>query len=140
MSRTEGHEGLQEEKAEWEEDSRRLKEKRRSLEEKAVTLEERARLEKLAIDKKLVMEILEEENRTHNDAVKELEDKIASLERQMKSSSSSESVPTQTVPEPPQEISEEAEEDVGVGALQGPGQNEVEVLQEGSKKRKRHIL
>jgi hypothetical protein len=62
------------------------------------------------------------------------------LERQMRPSSSSESVSTQPVPEPPQEISDEAEEDVSVGALQGPRQNEVEVLQEGSKKRKRHIL
>jgi hypothetical protein len=117
-----------------------VKERRRSLEEKAKTLEEKARLEKLAIDKNLAIEILEEENRTHNDAVKELEDKIANLERQMKPSSSPESPSSQTVPEPPQEISDDVDEGIGVGALQESGQNKVEVPQEGSKKKRRSFL
>ncbi len=78
--------------------SNAVKERRRSLEEKAKTLGEKARLERLAIDKKLAVQILEEENlthdaavkeleeenRMHDAAVKELEDKIADLEQQMK--------------------------------------------------------
>jgi phage shock protein A len=86
---------LQQAKTELSEDSKRLKERRRSLEAKAMTLEERARLDKLAIDKKLATEILEEENQTHNDAVKELEEKIANLGKQIKHSFLIESVFTQ---------------------------------------------
>ena len=119
--------------------SNAVQERRRSLEEKAKTLEENARLEKLAIDKKLATEILEEENRTHNEAVKELEDKIANLEQQMKPSSSLESPSSQTVPEPPHEISDDVDEGVSVDALQEPRQNTAEVSQEGSKKRRRLV-
>ena len=119
--------------------SNAVQERRRSLEEKTKTLEENARLEKLAIDKKLAIEILEEENRAHNDAVKELEDKIANLEQQMKSSSSLESPSSQTVPEPPQEISDDVDKGVSVDALQEPGQKKAEVPEEGSKKRRRLV-
>jgi len=52
-----------------EEEYKRLEEKRRSLEEKAKNLEEKARAEKLAIDKKLLVQIPKEENRTHDAGV-----------------------------------------------------------------------
>lgn len=129
MNDTESLEGLQQEKTGLEEDSKRLKAKRRSLEEKAKTLEENARTEKLEIDKKLATQILEEENRTHNDAVKELEDKIANLEKQLRPSPSAESTPTQTVSESTQEISDDVDESVSVGVLPQPEQSEVEVSQ-----------
>jgi hypothetical protein len=118
----------------------RLKAKRRSLEEKANTLEEKARIEKLAIDKKLAMEILEEENRTHTDTVRELEGKIANLEQQLKPSLSAESTPTQTASEPAQEVHDEVDESVDVGVLPQPEQSEVEVSQEGSRRKKRSLF
>jgi hypothetical protein len=130
VSNTENLQGLKEQ-------SKRLEEKRRSLEEKTKILEEKARTEKLAIDKKLVTEILEEENRTHNDAVRELEDKIANLEQQMKSPLSTENAPRQTAPEPPQESSDNVDDGVTVSVPQQPEQNEAEVPPEGSKKKKR---
>jgi predicted nucleic acid-binding Zn-ribbon protein len=117
-----------------------LQQKRRSLEEKAKTLEEKARLEKLAIDKKLAVEILEEENRTHEEAVKELEDRIANLEQQMKTSPSAENAPTETDSEPAEETSGHVSEDVSAGMLPPPEQTEVEVSQEGSRKKKRNLF
>jgi predicted nucleic acid-binding Zn-ribbon protein len=140
LSNAESPEGLQQAKTGLEEDSKRLKEKRRSLEEKARTLEEKARVEKLAIDKKLALQILEEENRTHNDAVRELEDKIANLEQQLKSSLSAESPPTQTASEPTEEISDDVNEGPSAGVLPQPEPSEVEVSQEGSKKKKRNLF
>jgi hypothetical protein len=129
LSNAESFEGLQ-----------RLRANRRSLEEKATTLEEKARMEKLAIDKKLAMEILEEENRTHNEAVRELEEKIAKLGQQMKPSHSVESTETQTIAEPAPEISDDVDESLSVGVLPEPEQAEVEVSQEGSKKKKRSLF
>lgn len=130
MSNAESFEGLQ-----------RLKANRISLEEKANTLEEKARMEKLAIDKKLAMEILEEENRTHNEAVKELENKIANLAQQMKPSHSAESdTETKTISEPASEISDDVDDSVSVGVLLEPEQTEVEVSQEGSKRKKRSLF
>jgi TolA-binding protein len=138
--------------------SNAVKEGRRSLGEKTKTLEERARLEKLVIDKKFAVETLEEENRTHNetiqelenaieeenhahnDAVKELQDKIANLEQQIKSQSSPEGPSSQTIPEPPQDVSGDVDESVSVVALQESEQKEVEVPKEGSKKKKRRFL
>lgn len=138
--------------------SNTVKEGRRSLEERSKTLEEKARLEKLAIDKKLAAEILEEENRTHNvtikelentieeenrthnTAVKELEDKIAHLEEQMKPPSSPETPSSQTVPEPTKDVSDEADESTSVGMLQEPEQNKVQVPPEEPKKKRRGFL
>jgi phage shock protein A len=110
------------------------------LEATAKTLEEKAHAEKLAIDKKLAIQILEEENRTHNEAVRELEEKIANLEQQLKSSPSAESTPTQTASEPAQEVPDDVVEGVSAGVLPQPEQSEVEVSQEGSKKRKRSLF
>jgi hypothetical protein len=133
--------------------SNAVKERRRSLEEKAKSLEEKARLERLAIDKKLAEEMLEEENRMHeeavkeleeenrtyNNAVKELEEKIANLEQQMTPSSLPESPPSQTVPEPPQEISEGVDEGVSVDVLPPSGESVADTIIEGAKKKKRHF-
>ena len=130
MSNTDNLQGLKEQ-------SKRLEEKRKSLEEKTKILEEKARTEKLAIDKKLLTEILEEENRTHNDAVRELEDKIANLEQQMKSPLPTENAPSQTPPEPAQESSDNVDDGVTVSVPQQPEQNEVETPPEGSKKKRR---
>lgn len=118
----------------------RLKENRRSLEEKAKTLEEKAFLEKLAIDKKLLIQILEEENRTHNDAVRELEDKIANWEKQLKPSPIAESSPTQTTSESAQEISDDVDEGVSPVVLPQPEESEVQEFREGSKKKKRSFF
>jgi len=63
---------------------KRLEEKRKLLGKKIEILEERARAEKLVVDRNLLVRILEEENHTHDDTVKELEDEIADLEQQMK--------------------------------------------------------
>lgn len=139
MSNTDNLQGLQQTKTEPKEQSKRLEEKRKSLEEKTKILEEKARTEKLAIDKKLVLEILEEENRTHNDAVKELEDKIANLEQQLKSPLPIENAPSQTAPEPPQESSDNVDHGVTVSASPQLEQNEAEVPPEGSKKKKRNF-
>lgn len=131
--------------------SNAVKERRRSLEEKAKTLEEKARLERLAIDKKLAVQILEEENlthdaavkeleeenRMHNDAVKELEDKIANLEQQMKPLPSAESPLTQTASEPAEEISDDVEKGVSADVLPPPEESVVDTFIEGSKKKKR---
>jgi hypothetical protein len=72
--------------------------------------------------------------------VKELEDKIAILEQQLKTSSAIESTPSQTPSEPAQEISENVDEGVSAGVLPQPEQSEVEAPQEGSKKRKRNLF
>ncbi len=140
LSNTDNLQGLQQTKTRPEEESKRLEKGRRSLEEKTKILEEKARAEKLAIDRNLLVQILEEEKRTHDAAVKELEDKIAILEQQLKTSSAIESTPSETPPEPVQEISEEAGEGVSAGVLPQPEQSEAEVPQEGSKKRKRNIF
>jgi predicted ATP-grasp superfamily ATP-dependent carboligase len=140
MSNAESLRGPRQAKTGPEEESKRLDEKRRSLEEKTKILEEKARAEKLSIDKRLLVQILEEENRTHDAAVKELEEKIANMEQQMKPPPPTESTPSQTPPEPPQEISEDVDEGVSVGVVQQPEQSEVEVSPEGSKKKKRGLF
>lgn len=122
------------------EESKRLEQKRRSLEEKTKILEENARVEKLAIDKKLLVQILEEENLTHEAAVKELEDKIANLEQQMKPSATTENTLNQAPSEPAQEISDDVNESVSADVLPPPDQSEVELSPEGSKKKKRNIF
>lgn len=66
-----------------------------------------------------------------------MEDKIANFEQQLKPSSTIESTQSQTPSEPAQEISDDADEDASVGVLEQPEQSEVEVSQEGSKKKKR---
>jgi len=114
-----------------------LEEKRRLLEKKVKILEEKARTEKLVVDKNLLVQILEEENRTHDDTVKELEDRIASLEQQMKPSLSLEGSPTPTSSESAQEISDNIDEDVSVDVPLQPEESTVQEFQEGSKKKKR---
>jgi len=101
--------------------------KRGSLEEKTKILEENARIAKLSIDKELLVQVvqeenrahdetikeldekLQEENRAHDEAIKELDEKIADLAMQMKSSSEVEIIPTET-PEPAQETTEPLQE------------------------------
>ena len=114
-----------------------LEEKRRLLEKKTKILEEKARTEKLVVDKNLLVQILEEENRTHDDTVKELEDKIASLEQQMKPSLSFEGSPTPTSSESAQEISDNIDEDISVDVPLQPEESTVQEFQEGPKKKKR---
>jgi hypothetical protein len=98
------------------------------LEGKTKIFEENARKAKLSIDKELVINVLQEENRahdeavkeldeklqeenrTHNDAIKELDEKIADLEMQIRSSSEVESIPTEAPPEPGQETTEPPQE------------------------------
>ena len=102
--------------------------KRGSLVEKTKIFEENARKAKLSIDMELFVQVLQEENRahdetikeldeklqeenrTHDDAVKELEEKIADLQMQIKSSSEAENVPTETTSEPAQEMTEPVQE------------------------------
>lgn len=128
-----------------------LEEKRRSLEEKTKALEEKARVEKLAIDRRLFSQILQEENRTHEAAIKELEDKMASLDQQMKSSYvvedvqsqiSSEPVPETVEPAP--EVSYNVSEDASAGMSQESDstytQSRVEAAPETPKKRKRGLF
>lgn len=122
------------------EEYKRLEEKRRSLEEKTRILEEKAQTEKLAIDRKLLVQILEEENLTHNDAVKELEGRITNLEQQLQPSSTIESTSTETPPEPVQEISHGVDDGVDVSVLPPPEQNEAEVSEKGSKKKRRNFF
>lgn len=106
----------------------RVRAKRGSLEEKTKIFEENARKAKLSIDKELLVQVLQEENRahddaikeldeklqeenhSHDDAIKELEEKIADLEMQIKSSSEIESIPTETLSEPAQEKTEPLQE------------------------------
>ena len=122
-----------------EEEYKRFEERRRSLEEKTRSFEEKARAEKLAIDKKLLVQILEEENLTHEAAVKELEDKIASFDQQLKPSLSTESAPNEPLSEPVEETPN-ADDGISAGLLQQPEQTEFEAPQEGSKKRKRSLF
>jgi hypothetical protein len=102
----------------------RAREKRKSLEKKTKIFEEEANKEKLSIDKQLLVQILEEENRSHDvaakeldeklqeenlmhdDAIKELKEKIADLEKQIKPSSKVESISNETPSEPEQEETE----------------------------------
>jgi hypothetical protein len=137
MSNTESLQELQQARTGPKEESKRLEEKRRSLEEKTRLLEEKARAGKLAIDKQLLVQILEEENLTHDAAVKELQDKIANLEQQLKPSPPIESAPSQTASEPTQETTDDVDEDVSAGLLPPPEQGEVEVSKEGLKKKRR---
>ena len=117
-----------------------IKENRRSLEERAKTLEEKAFMKKLAIDKNLLVQILEEENRTHDDSVRELEEKIANWEKQLKSSPPAENTPTQTTSEPSQEISTDVEESVTPVELQPPEESAVQEFQEEPKKKTRSLF
>jgi phage shock protein A len=110
------------------------------LEDKTKILEEKARAEKLAIDKRLLVQILEEENLTHDAAVKELEDKIANFDQQLKPSPTMESTSSETPSEPVQEVSDDVDESVSAGVLQQPEQNEAEVSQAGSKKKRRNLF
>jgi hypothetical protein len=102
--------------------------KRGSLEEKTKIFEENARKAKLSIDMELLVQVLQEENRahdevikeldeklqeenrTHDGAMKELEEKIADLQMQIKSSSEAESIPSETPSEPEQKMTEPAQE------------------------------
>ncbi len=122
------------------EEYKRLVEKRRSLEEKTRILEEKAQAEKLAVDKKILVQILEEENLTHNDVVKELEDWIANLERQSQPSSTMQSTSTERPTEPVQEISQDINDGVDVSVLQQPEQDEAELSQKPSKKKRRNFF
>lgn len=107
----------------------RVRAKRGSMEDKTKILEENALKAKLAIDRGLLVQVLEEENhahddavkeleeklqeenRAHDDAVKELEAKIADLEDEIKKSSSEvESMATETPSEPEQETTEPLQE------------------------------
>lgn len=108
-------------------------------------------MEKLAIDKKLLAQILQEENRTHEAAIKEIEEKIANLEQQMKPSftvedaqSQTPSEPVQEIPEPEQEVSDNVSADVSAGALQESDrtsmQSEVEATPETTRKKKRSLF
>jgi hypothetical protein len=129
LSNIHGSRGFQQAKSGLAEESKRLHEKRKkSLEEKTKIFEENARIAKLSIDKQLLVQILqeekrshddaireleealEEEKRSHNDSVRELEEKIADLDQQMKSSSKAESILHETPSEPAEEISEPAQE------------------------------
>ena len=88
----------------------RVSAKRGSLEEKTKIFEENARKAKLSIDKELLVNVLQEENRAHDEAIKELEEKIADFEMQIKSSSEVETILTETPSEPAQEMTEPAQE------------------------------
>jgi vacuolar-type H+-ATPase subunit I/STV1 len=140
MSNTENLQELQQSRTGPKQESKRLEEKRKSLEEKTKILEEKAHAGKLAIDKQLLVQILEEENRTHDAAVKELEDKIANLEQQLKSSPPIENAPGQVPFEPSQEISDDVDEGSSADLLPPPEQSEVEVFQEGSRRKKRNLF
>ncbi len=115
----------------------RVREKRKSLEKKTQIFEEKANKEKLSIDRQLLVQILEEENRSHDDvvkelderlqeenlmhgdAIKELQEKIADLETQIGYSSKVENVPDEKPSESlqketqiPQETPTEVEADL----------------------------
>ena len=117
-----------------------LEEKRILLEKKTKILEEKAHTEKLVVDKNLLVQILEEEKRTHDDTVKELEDKIARLEQQMKPSLSIEGSPAAISSESAQEISNNIDKDVNVDVPLQPEESTVQEFQEGSKKKKRSFF
>jgi hypothetical protein len=142
-----------------------VQEKRRLMEEKAKILQEKARLDKLTIDKKLTTEILEEENRTHdenikelekkieeeknthNGAVRDLENKIADLEQQIKASPSTESPVPQADSKRALETPENTEDGVstivigGVETVLPPApENADNQIHEGPKKKKRNIF
>jgi hypothetical protein len=114
-----------------------LEEKRRLLEKKTKILEEKACMEKLVVDKNLIVRILEEENRTHEDTVKELEDKITNLEQQTTSSPSFGNTSTPTVSESAREISDNIKEDASVDVSVQPEESAVQEFQEDPKKKKR---
>ena len=106
-------------------------------------------MEKLAIDRKLLAQILEEENRTHDAAIRELEEKIANLEQQIKPSFTVEGIQSQTPSEPAQkmpkpaqemfkpaqEVSDKVNEDFGIGALQERQEKARMLLQESDRTR-----
>jgi hypothetical protein len=69
-----------------------------------------------------------------------LEDKIANFDQQLQPSPTIESTSSQTPSEPAQEISDDVDEGVSAGVLQQPEQNEAEVSQAGSKKKRRNLF
>jgi hypothetical protein len=69
-----------------------------------------------------------------------LDDKIANLEQQLKSSPGIDNSPTYMPSEPAQEISDDVNAGVSTGVLQQPEQNEVEAPSEGSKKKRRNLF
>jgi hypothetical protein len=92
--------------------------------------------------------ILQEENRTHEAAIKEIEEKMANLEQQMKSPYAIEdaqnqmpSEPAQETPEPVQEVSNNINEYTSAAPLQESDstntQTEAEAPQETTRKKKR---
>jgi hypothetical protein len=149
LSNIQSLKGFQQAKTELEEASKRLEDKRKSLEGKTRILEERARVEKLAIDRKLLLQIVEEENHTHNAAIKDLEEKIANLDLQMKPAAEIENTPSekpsepvQETPEPVQETSNDidASQEMTPEPLQESEPKEPEVPQGAPKKRKRGLF
>ena len=94
-------------------------------------------MEKLVVDRNLIVQILEEENRTHEDTVKELEDKIASLEQQTTSSPSFGNTSTPTSSESAREISDNIKEDASVDVPVQPEESAVQEFQEDPEKKKR---
>ncbi len=142
---------------ELEEASKHLEEKRKSLEGKTKVLMEKARIEKLAIDRKLLLQIVEEENQTHSAAIKDLEEKIANLDLQIKPAAERENFPSQKTSEPVQEMPEpvqkmsvepvqeisngtDASQATSFGPLQEPEPKESEVSLGTSKKKKRGLF
>ena len=152
MGNTQSLKGVQQEEAGLPEELKLLREKRRSLEERTKVFEENARIAKLNIDKQLFVQILEEENRTHKDAIKDLEEKIADLEQQMKHSSKKENIQNETPSESAEETSSESAEETSddIDALQmsahellqepEPERSEPEAPLEAPKKKKRRGL
>lgn len=160
MSSIESVRGFQQARNELEEASRRLEEKRKSLEGKTRILEEKARVEKLAIDRKLLLQIVEEENLTHNAAIKDLEEKIASVDLQIKPSVGKENISDQKTaeraketpetPEPVQQLPVQQVPDESVqetsNAVDAPQERSFGPLQESevspgtSKKKKRGLF
>jgi hypothetical protein len=146
----------------------RARKKRRSLEEKTKIFETNAQIAKLSIDKQLLVQLLQEENRSHDEAikeldetlqeenrvhdeaVKELDEKIADLEEQIKLSSPVDSVPSETSSEPAEDVLEDPEEssiDIDDGSDEGLLQEsaralsqEPEAPEETPKKKKRSLF
>jgi len=149
MSNIQSLKGFQQAKTELVEASKRLEETRKSLEGKTRVLEEEARVEKLAIDRKLLLQIVQEENLTHDAAIRDLEEKIANLDLQIKPSSKVESIPSEMPSEPVQEAPEpvkktsddiNASQEMTLGPLQESEPKESEVSPGASKKKKRGLF
>jgi hypothetical protein len=69
-----------------------------------------------------------------------LEDKIANFDQQLKPSPIIEGTSSQTSSEPAQEISHYVDDGVSVSVLPQPEQNEAEVSEKGSKKKRRNFF